>query len=280
MIQRLHKLSGFLIGFLLSSALAWATTITWSHTFSDGEVLTASQLEGMKTNITDVVNAGGGPVGLTNTQTISGDKTLSGTTTLSGIVTATGVFSGASPIIFEGSTADAFELTLAVPDPTADVTYTIQGSASVSSTIKSWQNAGTSDVSIIWEGATADDFETTWTVTDPTADRTVTFGNEDINLPEQVVKAWCTVDNTGAALDSFNTSATVENSAGNYTCTWDLDFANDDYAVVGTCADAADSGLFVTQSVAVGSTNYTCDSTATGGAIDNPRQQAIAIGNR
>lgn len=40
-------------------------------------------------------------------------------------LTALGVLSGASPLILEGATADAFETTVAVTDPTADRTITI-----------------------------------------------------------------------------------------------------------------------------------------------------------
>lgn len=130
-MARLRKITGYLGGFLLAATIAYATTITWSHTFSDGEVLTASMLETMKTNITDVVNAGGGPVGLTNSQTISGDKTFSGTNihsgsvTFSGTITASAGILGATALIFEGATANDFETSLAITDPTADRTVTL-----------------------------------------------------------------------------------------------------------------------------------------------------------
>ena len=108
-----------------------AATITFSKTFVDGEVLTASDLETMKTNITDVVNAGGGPVTLTTSQTISGSKTLSGTTTISGAatlsstITLTGNVLGANPIILEGATADANEGTFVAEDFTGDRSFTL-----------------------------------------------------------------------------------------------------------------------------------------------------------
>ena len=148
---RLHKLrkSPKLIAItLLAAVCLWANlpyltaaTITWSHTFVDGEVLTASALETLKTDITAVVNAGGGPVTLTSSQTVSGAKvfsggltssgttTLSGASTLSGAITASGAFAGANPIILEGATADDFETTITVTDPTADNTLTIPNNA-------------------------------------------------------------------------------------------------------------------------------------------------------
>jgi hypothetical protein len=50
----------------------------------------------------------------------------SGAITSSSTVTATqGIFSNASPLIFEGNTADSFETTIAVTDPTADRTLTL-----------------------------------------------------------------------------------------------------------------------------------------------------------
>lgn len=70
----------------------------------------------------------------TATQTIS-SKTLTSpiinsstinAATVTGIVDMTAaVLSGASPLVFEGTTADAFETTIAVTDPTADRTITL-----------------------------------------------------------------------------------------------------------------------------------------------------------
>ena len=73
-------------------------------------------------------------------------------------------------IVFEGATADDYETTLAVTDPTADRTITLPN------------NSGTLNISatgytenVVFEGATADAYETTLAITDPTADRTITF---------------------------------------------------------------------------------------------------------
>lgn len=83
-----------------------------------------------------------------------------------------------SSVIFEGATADAFETTLTVVDPTADRTCTIpnQSGAVILSAggVADSANAisgGTG--TLVFEGATADGFETTLSVTDPTADRAV-----------------------------------------------------------------------------------------------------------
>lgn len=109
MTQRLrNKLVAILltITYLLGIANpAIATQITWSHTFQDLEVLTAAQLEQLKTDITAVVNAGGGPVGLTNTQTVSGVKTFSGANTHSGVNTFSAANTFSSTVTISGNLA-------------------------------------------------------------------------------------------------------------------------------------------------------------------------------
>lgn len=87
-------------------------------------------------------------VNVAGTETITGDKTLSGTTELSGATTVSGTaalsstvsvtgnatfdnpvtIKGASPLVFEGVTEDAFETTLAITDPTSDKTITLPDS--------------------------------------------------------------------------------------------------------------------------------------------------------
>ena len=79
---------------------------------------------------------------------------------------------GASPFELEGETYDAYDLTIAVTDPTADRTLTIPDETG---NILLFENANTQDVNLIFEGATSDGNETTLVITDPTADRTITF---------------------------------------------------------------------------------------------------------
>ena len=99
-----------------------------------------------------------------------------------------------SSIKFEGTTADGFETTLAVTDPTADRTITlpnatgtvvladgsgnvtVSGDLTVSGTTTTINSTTiNATTGLVFEGATANDFETTLTVTDPTADRTLTL---------------------------------------------------------------------------------------------------------
>ena len=94
-------------------------------------------------------------------------------------------------IVFEGTTADANELTLSAGEPTADRTITLPdvtgtvvttGNLTAITTVTSATltsptitGAVFNDGSVVFEGATADAFETTLAITDPTADRTITF---------------------------------------------------------------------------------------------------------
>ena len=122
-------------------------------------------------------------VGLAAAQTLT-NKSLTAPT-ITGVVTATSaVFAGASPLVFEGATANAFETTFTITDPTADRTVTFQdatgtvayltditgGGASEFSTVKVNQN-------VVFEGETADANETTLGNVDPTGDRTVLLPN-------------------------------------------------------------------------------------------------------
>ena len=115
-----------------------------------------------------------------HTQTLT-NKTLT-TPTVSGLT-----LSDAS-VIFEGATANDYETTLTVTDPTADRTITLPDATDTlvgrattdtltNKTLTSPIASGLSlsDASIVFEGATANDHETTLTVTDPTADRTITL---------------------------------------------------------------------------------------------------------
>ena len=105
--------------------------------------------------------------------------------TITGVVTATGaVFAGASPLVFEGATSNAFETTFAITDPTADRTVTIQDASGTVAYLTDITGGGASEfstvvvnTSVIFEGSTDDGNETTLVATDPTADRTITLPN-------------------------------------------------------------------------------------------------------
>jgi hypothetical protein len=109
-----------------------------------------------------------------------------------------------SSITFEGATANNYETTLAVTDPTADRTITlpdatgtvvladssgnvtVSGDLTVSGTTTTINSTTiNATTGIVFEGATADAFETTLTLTDPTEDRTLTLPNSSGTLATQ-----------------------------------------------------------------------------------------------
>jgi len=131
-------------------------------------------------------------------------------------------------IVLEGTTDNAFEMTLSGGDPTADRTVTLPdvtgtvvttGNLTAITTLTSPTITGAvfNDGSIVFEGTTANDFETTLTVTDPTADRTITF-------PDSTG----TVALTGDKLSAFasTTSSELAGVISDETGTGALVFAN------------------------------------------------------
>lgn len=100
-------------------------------------------------------------------------------------LTVLGTLSGATPLVLEGATADAFETSITVTDPTAARTVTLADASGtvVLSTLATnapgVANSVTAESNkLVFEGATgADGFQIFITPTDPTADRTVTLPN-------------------------------------------------------------------------------------------------------
>jgi hypothetical protein len=139
-------------------------------------------LEGTTDNAFEMTLSGGDPTAdrtvtlpdVTGTVVTTGN--LTAITTLTSPTITGAVFNDGS-VVFEGATADAFETTLAVTDPTADRTVTIPdvtGTVITTGNLSAITTVGTLTSNLVFEG-TADDFETTLAITDPTADRTITF---------------------------------------------------------------------------------------------------------
>jgi hypothetical protein len=113
-----------------------------------------------------------------NAVTTTGTYTLTNKTLTSPIVTGTGV-------VFEGATADAFETTLTVVDPTADNTITlpnVSGTVITTGNLTDVTSLQTFTGTIVFEGTTVDDYELTLSAGDPTADRTVTLPDATTTL--------------------------------------------------------------------------------------------------
>ena len=94
--------------------------------------------------------------------------------TTGGTVTGALLIGTAGSLAFEGATANDYETTIAVTDPTADRTITIPD-ASGTMLVSGADVTIEAGKVVIFEGATADAYETTLTVADPTADRTITL---------------------------------------------------------------------------------------------------------
>ena len=125
-----------------------------------------------------------------------------------------------SSIVFEGSTDDEFELTLAGGDPTADRTVSFPDAGGVvvvdtatqtltNKTLTSPQVSGLAltDASIILEGSSPDNFETTITVIDPTADRTISI--PDVTGTVTILDATQTLTNKTISLASNTVTSTL-----------------------------------------------------------------------
>lgn len=137
-------------------------------------------------------------------------------------LTVLGILTGATPLIFEGATADDNETTIAVTDPTADRTITLPDASGVpilSTAIPDAAGAVSAAAnSLVFEGATADAHETTLTVTDPTADRTITLpdasGTANINCTATHDYAGAAADWTLSVAEAQCGFITVTNASG------------------------------------------------------------------
>ena len=139
---------------------------------------------------------------------------------------------------FEGATANDYEVSLDVADPTADVTYRLPVAAAgtyglMSSTLAT--NAadiansvygGTNQ--LIFEGATADAYETIITPTDATADRTITLPDASgspvlsTGVPQALNSFWGASNSIvfeGATADEFEISLVPADAAADATVT-------------------------------------------------------------
>jgi len=108
-------------------------------------------------------------------------------------------------------------------------------------------------------------------------------------IAEGRAKAWINFNGEGtiAARDSFNVSGITDNGTGQYTVTFDTDFANINYAIALT--SSADNGtpntggstcVDQTTLPVVGACRFIVINTATGATVDNEVQSAIFFGDQ
>ena len=154
-------------------------------TYSSGEIGTSAIPNAQLAN--DDITIGSTAIALGATgSTIAGLTSLSSTTLVSGVADAANAISIASGnIVFEGSTANDFETTVSVTDPTADRTITFPDAGGTV--------ALTSDISY-----------------PVTASNTVTFSNKSIALGSNTVTGTTAQFNTALTDDNFATIAGTE----------------------------------------------------------------------
>jgi hypothetical protein len=180
--------------------MAGTTTKGFRYPQNADQPNVAVDIQNLATDIDTYLTGGATLVTLTGTQTLT-NKTLTSPSISNPTFTgqATGLeIAFSQNIVFEGTTADAYELTLSAGDPTADRTVTLPNATTTlvgrdttdTLTNKTLTNAQVSglqvtDASIIFEGTTADAYETVLTVGDPTADNTITLPDESGTLTTQ-----------------------------------------------------------------------------------------------
>jgi len=154
-------------------------------TYSSGEIGTSAIPNSQLAN--DDVTVGSTAIALgASATTIAGLSSLSSTTLVSGVADAANAISIASGnIVFEGATANNFETTLSVTDPTADRTITFPDAGGTV--------ALTSDISY-----------------PVTASNTVTFSNKSIALGSNTVTGTTAQFNTALTDGDFATIAGTE----------------------------------------------------------------------
>ena len=200
------------------SASASETTLTLTNPTADRTITLPDATGTVAVSVSDTTTSTQGDLNLDFTLSAAGN--ISATGDAHGLATTdsptfAGLTINGASIVIEGATANTFETTLTVTDPTADRTITLpdatgtvavsvsdsttttQGNLNLDLALSATGNiSATGDAhglaaddsptfagltingaSIVFEGVTANNFETTFTVTDPTADRTITFQN-------------------------------------------------------------------------------------------------------
>ena len=153
-------------------------------------------------------------------------------------------------IVFEGATADSYEVTLQATDPTADRTITlpnVTGTVITTGNLSDITDIGVFTSTIVMEGSTADAHELTLSAGNPTADRTITFP-----------------DSTGTVALTSDIAAGVVTETGTQTLT-NKTFALGSNTVSGTLAEfntALSGADFATLAGAETLTNKTLTSPA------------------
>ena len=185
-----------------------------------------------------------------------------------------------SSITFEGATANDFETTLAITDPTADRTITIPdvtGTVITTGNLSDITNIGVFTSTIVMEGSSADDFELTLSAGNPTADRTITFPDSTGTVALTTDIAAGTVTETG--------TQTLTNKTLTSPIVTGLVINDGSIVVEGSAADAHETTLVFTnptedRTITFPNASFTVASTAdisaaTGGSVSETGTQTL-----
>jgi len=148
-------------------------------------------------------------------------------------------------IVFEGATADSYETTVQVTDPTADRTITlpdVTGTVITTGNLSDITNIGVFSSTITMEGSTANDFELTLSAGDPTADRTITFPDATGTVALTTDIAAGTVTETG--------TQTLTNKTLTSPVVSGLTLSDSGIVIEGSSEDAHETTLTVTNPTA------------------------------
>jgi hypothetical protein len=248
------------------------STIVYEGATADAYETTLTVVDPTADRTVSLPNATDTLVGKATTDTLT-NKTLTSPTINAGALTGaftgtadlTGlVLQGASPIVLEGSTSDAYETTIAVTDPTADRTWTIPNSTDTfvgKATTDTFTNktltsptinagaltgafTGTADLTalvlqgaspLVFEGATADAYETTLALTDPTADRTLTLPNATDTLVGKATTDTLTNKTMASSSNTFDNATTSAKGMAS--------FSSDNFSVSSGAVTIKDAGV-------------------------------------
>ncbi|KKN21163.1 hypothetical protein LCGC14_0928190 [marine sediment metagenome] len=103
-------------------------------------------------------------------------------------------------------------------------------------------------------------------------------------VKDSIVKAWVNFQGSVTINDSFNVSSITDNTTGDFTITWDRDFADGNYAIWGSAIAAASAKIAVITvkngtTLAVGSVTIEVRN-ASNAALDVDPTMVVAIGNQ
>jgi hypothetical protein len=193
-------------------------------------------------------------------------------------------------ISFEGATADAYETTLQVTDPTADRTITlpnVTGTVITTGNLSDITNIGVFTSTITMEGSSADDNELTLSAGNPTADRTLTFpdatdtlvgkATTDTLTNKSISLTTNTVTGTKAEFNSAMSDADFATIAGTETLTnktltsptvSGLTLSDASIVIEGATADGFETTLTVTDPTGARTITFP-DATGTVALVEN-----------